>query len=206
MRVAFAEHLFDSRLRTLTRGGEAIALSPKAFALLELLIEQRPAPVSHEEAYHRLWPDTFVEPGNLHNLVREIRAALGEDGKSIIRTAHRVGYAFAADAETLAAESPFAVTIGDEQIRLLDGENIIGRDPRARIVIDSPDISRQHARILIRGPIAELEDLGSKNGTFLGTTRVEGKATLKDGDAIVIGRTRITFTAVPALAPTVTLR
>jgi pSer/pThr/pTyr-binding forkhead associated (FHA) protein len=47
------------------------------------------------------------------------------------------------------------------QIPLFAGENIVGRDPKARVWLDSPSVSRQHARILVDGDRATLEDLGS---------------------------------------------
>jgi len=158
MPVRFADFVFDSRQHRLTRGGEDLPLSPKAFALFEALIDSRPAAVSKEDLYERLWPGTFVEAGNLHNLVSELRAAVGHDA---IRTVHRVGYAFAAEAY---GEEPsaFSIGIGGQTIRLAAGTNVLGRDPDARVVVDAPDVSRQHARIVIREDDASIEDLGSK--------------------------------------------
>ena len=199
MRVRFAEFVFDSRQHRLTRGGDDVPLSPKAFALFEALIDSRPAPVSKEDLYERLWPGTFVEAGNLHNLVSELRAAVGHDA---IRTVHRVGYAFAAEAY---GEEPsaFSVEIGGETIRLAAGTNILGRDPDARMIIDAPDVSRQHARITIRGDDASIEDLGSKNGTFVGGKRIEEPTPLRDGDEITVGRTRLVFRRMRRPATTV---
>ena len=52
-------------------------------------------------------------------------------------------------------------------MQLLEGENVIGRDPDAALWIDHASVSRRHARIVIGGGKATLEDLESKNGTFL---------------------------------------
>ena len=50
---------------------------------------------------------------------------------------------------------------------LAEGENIIGRGVDASVWIDAPGISRHHARIVVREGTATLEDLGSKNGTYV---------------------------------------
>ena len=199
MRVRFADFVFDSRQHRLTRGSEDVPLSPKAFALFEALLDSRPAAVSKEALYERLWPGTFVEAGNLHNLVSEVRAAVGHDA---IRTVHRVGYAFAAEAH---GEEPsaFGIEMGGEPIRLAAGTNILGRDPEARVVIDAPDVSRQHARIAVQGEEASIEDLGSKNGTFVGGKRVEEPTPLRDGDEITLGRTRLVFRKLRRPATTI---
>src|SRR5689334_4151623 len=94
MQLTFGRFVFDSRLRALSCDGAGVELSPKAFALLEALVEARPAPVPKEVLYDRLWPKTFVEAGNLHNLVSEIRSALRDRSHQILRTIHGVGYAF----------------------------------------------------------------------------------------------------------------
>lgn len=204
MRVRFGSCLFDSATRTLARGGGPVPLSPKAFALLELLIEASPAAVSKDALYARLWPDTYVEQGNLHNLVSEIRAAIGDRDHEILRTVHRFGYAFAAARTMTANASPFVVVAGNEQIPLLEGSNTIGRDSVCEIVINAPDVSRQHARLVVEGDVLTLEDLGSKNGTFLGATPVTKKVEVRDDDEILIGRNPIRVRRVQQLATTKT--
>ena len=189
MRVPFERFVFDSRLRRLSRDGKPVDLSPKAYSLLEILLQARPAPVSKEALYDRLWPKTFVEPGNLHNLVSEIRGALGDDARSLIRTVHGFGYAFAAKGGAASAPASFAVRLGDKLLPLHDGENIIGRDPEAAIIIDSPDVSRHHARLVVSDDAVTLEDLGSKNGTFVAGERLTVPKAVRDGDEITVGRT-----------------
>jgi len=203
MRARFGSCLFDSDARTLLRDGEPVPLSPKAFALLEMLIDASPAAVSKETLYERLWPDTYVEQGNLHNLVSEIRAAIGDSDRELLRTVHRFGYAFA---ECGAADpgGRFVIIAGDEEIPLHEGANLIGRDPACEIVIDAPDVSRQHARLLVHGDVITLEDLGSKNGTFLGTTPVTTPVEVRDTDDILIGRNPLRLRRVQQLATTKT--
>jgi DNA-binding winged helix-turn-helix (wHTH) protein len=205
MRVRFGDFVFDSHLRTLARRGTSVGLPPKAFTLLEALIEARPAPVSKEALYERLWPRTFVEPGNLHNLIADIREVLGDSAHEVIRTVHRVGYAFAATTREQDTTSRLIAVVGSREIPLAEGENLIGRDPDCRIVINSPDVSRHHARIIVTGNAVAVEDLCSKNGTFVGTTRAAGLTTIAEGDDLVIGRTRLLVRAARELSPTATV-
>ena len=82
VRIDFGDVVVDTRTRELTRAGQPVALSPKAFELLLLLIESRPQAVSKQALQDRLWPDTFVVEKNLANLVAEIRRALGDTPSS----------------------------------------------------------------------------------------------------------------------------
>ena len=206
MRLLFGRFVVDTRLRALSRDGEPLDLSPKAFALLEALIEARPAPVAKEVLYDRLWPKTFVEAGNLHNLVSEIRRALGDESHGILRTVHGVGYSFdARDAQVSTGVSPFILWNGEEATHLQPGEAIIGRDPAATIVIDSSDVSRQHARLFISDDHVTIEDLGSKNGTFVGAERLVAPRTLHGlDDRITIGKTSLLLRRRGSLTSTVT--
>jgi len=79
-------------------------------------------------------------------------------------------------------------TPAGEEVELAAGENLIGRAPEAAVTIDSAKVSRRHARIVVDGEGATLEDLGSKNGTFLNGARLDAPARLAAGDEIRIGR------------------
>jgi DNA-binding winged helix-turn-helix (wHTH) protein len=201
MALRFGAFTFDPQLRELRRNGEALPLSPKAFLLLELLIDARPNPVSRDVLYQRLWPDVVVEPGNLHGLISEIRSALDDHDHSIVRTLHRVGYAFAA-AGVLEENARYSVLLGADEIPLRSGENVIGRDPHDAIVIHAPEVSRHHARLIVAGTRITLEDLGSKNGTFIGTRRVTDPVEVAPGDDILIGTIRLRLVQVDAMATT----
>jgi len=206
MRLTFGRFVFDSRLRALSRDGAGVELSPKAFSLLEALVEARPAPVPKEVLYDRLWPKTFVEAGNLHNLVSEIRRTLGDQSHQILRTVHGVGYSFdARDVEVSLGASPFVLWIGDEAIHLQPGEAIIGRDPAAAVVIDSSDVSRQHARLFVNDDHVTIEDLGSKNGTFVGSERLSAPRVLRGiDDEIILGKTTLLLRKRGSVQRTVT--
>ena len=96
--------------------------------------------------------------------------------------------------------------VGGELLPLHAGENIIGRDPEAAIVIDSPDVSRHHARLVVSDDAVTLEDLGSKNGTFVAGERLTASTVVGEGDQIIAGRTllRIERLRDPASTATAT--
>lgn len=214
MRLKFGETVLDLGTRELRRSGKAAAISPKAFQLLELLVRRRPNAVSKEEIHRGLWPETFVADGNLTNLVSELRGALDDDahGPRIIRTVQRFGYAFQAEVETIdaaappsAARSVCRLIWGDRELALIAGENLLGRDPRATIHLDDVSVSRYHARIVIDGSAARLEDLGSKNGTYLRDRRLEASAPLRDGDSVRLGSVALVFRRSESGGPTQTV-
>jgi DNA-binding winged helix-turn-helix (wHTH) protein len=210
MRLTFGDCVFDSGTREVFRGNRLVVISPKAFQLLEILIDRRPNAISKEELYQLLWPSTFVSDANLPNLVGELRAELGDDARTprIIRTVQRFGYAFAA--QTRAApprgrrrsSSLYRLVWGDREIALAPGENLFGRDEEAVVWIDDPLVSRRHARILIDESGALLEDLGSKNGTYLRGERIGMPTRLIDGDLLTIGPASMIFRILKETAST----
>jgi DNA-binding winged helix-turn-helix (wHTH) protein len=214
MRVRFGDFVFDSRLRELRSGATVAHLTPKAFALLETLLQARPRPVSKEYLYEHLWPQTYVGDTNLKMLVSVLRIVLGDDSRNPtwVKTVYGFGYAFASenvidlpeqDDETRGSIM-FRLLIGEQVFALSPGSNIIGREDDANVVIDSDSVSRHHAVIVIRGEDALIEDLGSKNGTFIASRRIEAAAGLKDGDTIRLGSVALTFRAQHRSSPTVT--
>lgn len=198
MRLRFGDCVFDPDTREVFRADQALAISPKAFALLELLIESRPKAVSKADIHTRLWPETFVSEANLANLVVELRSALGDDARKphIIRTVARFGYAFSADAMPDREESvekrgdpglTYRLIWGRREIALDPGENLIGRDREAIVWIDDESVSRRHAQISIGSRGATIEDLDSKNGTYVGGKKIHAPAHLTDRDVVKIG-------------------
>jgi DNA-binding winged helix-turn-helix (wHTH) protein len=200
MRVEFGEFTLDRGARQLLRSGKALHLEPKALELLVLLVERRPEAVGKPEIRDRLWPDTFVSESNLTGLVAQVREALGDDPRqpTYIRTVHGFGYAFAGEAGSAAAQKPVfrrapRVVWERRIIPLAPGENVIGRDEEATVRIDSPGVSRRHARIVVENGVARLEDLGSKNGTYLREEKLVGARELADGDTFRLGRLLLVF-------------
>ncbi len=71
---------------------------------------------------------------------------------------------------------------------LLDkAELFLGRDPGNDIVINDPEVSRRHARLLKVGDTYSIEDLGSTNGTFIRGLRLAAPVTLRPGEVITLG-------------------
>jgi DNA-binding winged helix-turn-helix (wHTH) protein len=201
VRLRFGDLTFDSDTRQLLRGAVEVRLSPKAFELLKALIDNRPRALSKNELHQCLWPGTFVSEANLPSLVAEARDALGDQARQprFIRTLHGFGYAFCgagatADSSRPAPESAsFCWLIRDgRRLPLQPGENVLGRDEDG-VQIDSSTVSRRHARIVVSGAQAVLDDLGSKNGTFVGGAPVSTAVHLKDGDEIQTGSVVLRF-------------
>jgi serine/threonine protein kinase/DNA-binding winged helix-turn-helix (wHTH) protein/class 3 adenylate cyclase len=82
----------------LLREGNAVALTPKAFETLCVLVENAGHVLSKEELMNRVWPDTFVEETNLAQNISTLRKALGEreGGRQYIETVPKRGYRFVA--------------------------------------------------------------------------------------------------------------
>ena len=123
MRTRFGAFTLDPATRQLLEDGRPIHLSPKAFDVLQVLIEARPTVVPKADLHDRIWPGTYVVDANLSVLIGEIRRALADSGA------------------------------------------------------------------------ADIEDLGSTNGTFVNETRVESPVPLRDGDLLHLGTVPLTFRA-----------
>ena len=72
----------------------------------------------------------------------------------------------------------YRLVLDTREVQLLEGENVIGRDPVAALWIDHPSVSRRHARVVVQNGKATLEDLKSKNGTHVNGKEVQGRARL----------------------------
>ena len=201
--------MFDPATRELLRGGQATHLSPKAFEFLGLLLAQRPRAVAKTEILERLWPDTFVADASLASLAKEVRRALGDDSRAprFVRTVFGFGYAFsgvtfeaptAAGRTPVRAESHCRLRWGKREIPLSEGENVLGRTEDAVVWIESSSVSRRHARVVVSEGRATVEDLGSKNGTFVGAVRVADATPLVDGDTIRLGSILMKFRSFTA--------
>lgn len=213
MPLHFGECVLDLETRALSRCGEMVDVSPKAFRLLEVLLEKRPKAISKDELQQILWPKTFVSEGNLARLVTELRHAIGDHAETpqLLRTVHGFGYSFSGSADEKPDRPPDAgrplahrLYWASRETALAPGRNLIGRDRDVAVFLDHRSVSRHHAAITISGENAVLEDLQSKNGTFLRGHRISGTVQLSDGDEIRIGTILMVFRSLGTERPTET--
>jgi DNA-binding winged helix-turn-helix (wHTH) protein len=201
--LRFDEYELDVQTLLLTRAGEPLPVTPKAFRLLELLLRKRPAVVSKDEILDALWPDAYVAEANVPNLVAEIRSVLGDSARRprYLRTAHGAGYAFCGTASEYRPPNPANVQaaascwlVGEGgTVHLVQGVQVLGRGPDCDLTVPGTSVSRRHARISVRGPGAVIEDLGSRNGTCVRGKRITGPETLEDGDEVRLGDVWLRF-------------
>jgi hypothetical protein len=208
MSLRFGEFVFDEDRRQLLRGIEPVHLEPKAFELLTLLLARRPSALSKRDIHESVWPGTSVSESSLPGLVGDLRAALGDDGARprFIRTVRGYGYAFCGTA--LGGPGPageacrwVALRAGRE-IPLPDGTHLIGRSDSCLIRCESVRVSRCHAEVHISPERAVVEDLGSRNGTWLRGERILGTAEIQTGDTVSVGPEVIQFVAAGPEAST----
>ena len=205
MPIVFGECVLDTQTRLLLRAGSPAHLTPKAFELLHALLEHRPRVLSKAELRQRLWPDTHVLEANLPNLVAEVRGAVGDAARNprFIRTVHGFGYAFCGEATDPGpaalpgTERPFVYRLEWTHglAALAEGEYLLGRHRDSVVPIDTHAVSRRHARLRVGGGEAILEDLASRNGTFVRGERLAGPARLVDGDEFQLGPLRFILRA-----------
>lgn len=204
MQVRFGEFTFDMRSGFLQRHDEPCHLPGPAAEVLRVLLERRPELVTKEELLRRVWRGAAVEDGNLTVAVADLRVALDDNAQQprFVRTYHRRGYAFVADAVEINADdgsrsgaaSVFVLEWNDRRLVLREGENIVGRNPvRSSVCVDDPRVSGRHARIVVSGDSATIEDLDSTNHTFVGGVRVTSPCQLKSGDVVRLGGPVATF-------------
>ena len=202
--LRFGAFELDVRSRELRTGTKSVRLQEQPFEILRMMLERPGHVVTRDELRDRLWPGgTFVDfEHSLNAAVKRLRAALGDDAHRpvYIRTVYAYGYAFIADAvEHTAAPldpasdgphrppSAWRLIHEHREIPLAEGANVLGRSGAGVIVLESPTISRHHAKLSIEGDRATLEDLGSKNGTWIGTVPVTAGVPVQDGDELRLG-------------------
>ena len=183
-------------------------LSPKAFQLLELLLDRRPEAVAKSELLERLWPETFVSDASLHNLVAEIRAG-GRDTSEPSPIRLRVPWRCAGrrPPSTLpeGRRGP-ASRLEERRVAAVRRSEPGGPRSRLRRPHRFGTLSRRHARIVVTGREAAVEDLGSKNGTLVNGQRVVEPVVLKDSDEIEVGSLTMTYRIMDSGSSTITRR
>lgn len=209
MRLNCGDWTIDNERRQVVRAGTHLRIEPKAFELLWVLISERPKALSKAELLQRVWRDVMVTDASLTRLVRHLRAALGDDARAprYVRTIPRFGYAFCGEASEPDERviAPCRLVGREGHLLLCRAHNVIGRATHDVRSLDDPSVSRRHASIVVDGSNVWIEDLGSKNGTFVGTDRVEGRRQLRDGDRVRFGLVAFVFKLSPPTSATRTV-
>lgn len=134
----FGAYELDEAKGELRRGSEAVALQPKPFALLVLLVRERARVVSLDELFETLWPGTVVTPASLTRAVSHARKAVGDTHKGqLIRSFARRGYRFFGDVVEIddAPAPPAAKLAASQRGRRRSGSpqnddpSVVGDDP-----------------------------------------------------------------------------
>jgi DNA-binding winged helix-turn-helix (wHTH) protein len=201
VRLQIDDLTFDASSRQLWLNEAEVHLSTKAFDLLALLIERRPQAVSKADLHARLWPGTFVSASSLPSLISEIREAIADHRREsrLVRTVHGFGYAWQSAQQATPDGDAFEGTLtgwlvgSPAEIALFAGENVLGREGDDVILLKSSTVSRRHARVAIGEGGAVIEDLGSKNGTYVNDQRVSEPTSVADGDQVRLGSLVFTF-------------
>lgn len=199
--------LVEPPFNRISRGEEVVRLDLKAMELLVFLAEHRGEMLSKRRLVDSVWRIEVIADGTLTHAVAQLRKSLGDDARhpAYIETIPKRGYRMIApvsssDVPRTTTRSPasrFRLAAHDGEVALHQGENLIGRDRAATVRVDCPGVSRRHARVVVDGETAMLEDLGSKNGTFLADRAAVKPVPLTHGDEIWIGHrvARLTFLA-----------
>ncbi len=122
----FPPFRLDSENQCLWRDAERIALTPKAFTMLEYLVGRAGRLVTHEELLNALWPDSFVQPDVLKSHILDIRHVLGDDAKApkFIETQPRRGYRFIASVQNGDGREPQPRALAVASIAVLPFANL----------------------------------------------------------------------------------
>ena len=193
--VSFAGYRFDRGTGQLWSGNEEIRLTPKASAVLSVLVARAGQPVSKEDLFASVWNDTAVSDDALTSCIQELRRALADDAKQprFIETRHRRGYRFAAGLDAGDAEAvptapspardissiavlPFAdMSQGRDQDYFCEGlaEELIN----ALTYVDGLRVASRTASFQFRGPGADVRAVGAQLGV---ETLLEGSVRKAD--------------------------
>ena len=206
---------FDLARHELRCAGTVLRLEPHPMDLLLLLMERGGELVTREEIAQRLWQrgtHVAVDEG-INTAVRKLRQTLQDDPRHprYVETVVGKGYKFLSVVErhdratALPRLTPGRIVWSGRSVPLVEGDNVIGRDPGADVCVDSFTVSRRHAVVRVGAVTAAIEDLRSKNGTKVNGVPVSTPVPLGDGDQIDVGGVRVVFVRPSHSARTRTL-
>jgi DNA-binding winged helix-turn-helix (wHTH) protein len=198
----------DAHASEISDGDRVVRLRPKALAFLMFLARHPNRLVTRQQILDVVWPDVVVGDASVTVVASELREALGDspDQPTFIETIPRRGYRLIAKVSGLheATDPPtgepsrFWLMGRGLRFALVQGENVVGRTADAHVRIPSNRVSRRHARIVVDGDSVTVEDLGSKNGVFVGEAQVTEPTLLAHGDELRLGQMAATLRVVAA--------
>jgi TolB-like protein/Flp pilus assembly protein TadD len=193
--VNFGDYRFEVETGRLWSGAQELRLTPKASAVLKVLVMHAGKPVTKEELFASVWSDTVVSDDALTSCIQELRKALTDDARQprFIETRHRRGYQFVARLSGTQAESaaetsspaseissiavlPFAdMSPGRDQDYLCEGfaEELINALTR----IDGLRVASRTASFQFRSSGADIRAIGQHLGV---ETLLEGSVRKSD--------------------------
>lgn len=181
----------------ITRGDTTVHLRARLMDVLHCLAASAGEVVPKDEILAAVWGQKFLAESVLTRTITELRQALGDNPRQphYIETITKRGYRLVASVDLPGAGAgvqasrctAFVISYAGARTQLAEGESVLGRGAGATVRIDSLSVSRHHARIVVAGGHAWIEDLCSKNGTTVDGRTVAGRVELADGARIEIG-------------------
>jgi len=210
----------DPALNSVAGPTETAHLEPKVMDVLVCLAEHASDVVSKELLLRSVWADSCVTDDVLRRAIFELRRVFGDEARRprVIQTIPKRGYRLIAavvsdiDRTTVSPATEGTIctlTWQDGCVTLKEGTYLLGREESLPIRVPFSSVLRRHARLTIAGGAVTVEDLASKNGTFLRSKRLTAPTLLRNGDTLVTGTERIrvhlslpsTETAAPIVRP-----
>ena len=207
----FGDFELDVAAFTLRRQGIPVRLEKIPMEVLVLLVEHAGTLVARDSIQAALWgSDVFLDrDAAINTAMRKIRKALDDDADRprFVETVVGKGYRFVGPIvhDTIDADrhvANYRLTRGSDAFALHNGENLIGRDPDVQVFLDHPSVSRRHARMSITADRVVLEDLNSRNGTFVDGRGITSPTELHDGAIIGVGPITLIFLSLSGAAST----
>lgn len=132
----FGPFRLDPAEHVLLRDGEAVPLRPKEFDVLLALVGNHRHVLTKEELLETVWPNQFIEEGNLNRQISTLRRVLGDtsDEPQYVQTVPKVGYRFVASVREIVARDAVVVELRDQSSDL-----VIERHTVARIVTEEDE-------------------------------------------------------------------
>jgi DNA-binding winged helix-turn-helix (wHTH) protein/TolB-like protein/Tfp pilus assembly protein PilF len=134
----FGPFRLDTAEHVLLRDGEPVPLRPKEFAVLLALVGNHRHVLTKEELLEAVWPNQFIEEGNLNRQISTLRRVLGDtsDEPQYVQTVPKVGYRFVASVREIVSRS---ADIMERELQSKRSDMVIERRTLSRIVTEEED-------------------------------------------------------------------